>query len=172
MSVTSNNRRLSRDIRKKLACIVRETNGVLNERKASGGRIISNYEWNTTSGKKGFSISWHSSVSDRYFPKTIMTEIKRKLGTIPGLSFTVQPKALPNNITVDDAIISSSDNTTKFFRDTGSPEQKLLTALEMRVLHIERAQNEKRLLHKMFEYIDAWLNWRIALKMYRNGTFG
>lgn len=79
LSVTNENRRLRDYLRKRLIYLADMTGGNVSERRASGGRVISDYKWENKFGKHSFRIIWHNSVSDRYFSKTINSEIKRNL---------------------------------------------------------------------------------------------
>lgn len=82
MSVTRQNRRLADHCRKRLRWLASRTGGVVEERRASGGRIINDYHWSNRRGTRSFRIIWHQSVSDRYFPKTISAEIRRNLRSV------------------------------------------------------------------------------------------
>jgi hypothetical protein len=168
MSVTSNNRKFDRDIRKNLAFIVRETGGHVREKQASGGRIISTYAWETSLGDKSFNLIWHSSVSDRNHPKKVIGEIKRKLGEVPGLAFQSTHKGLPKKIEVDERIATGEG---RFSRNIPA-EVRLLWAFETRISQLEQAQNEKRIVQKVVYYIDAWIGWHVAKRMYKKGFWG
>ena len=79
MSVTASNRHVINSLRKELTCFVKETGGLVNERRTKKNRILSKYSWPTESGEIFFIMTWHSSVSDRFFPKIVKSEIRRKL---------------------------------------------------------------------------------------------
>jgi len=82
MSVTSSNRQLIKSLRKELTCFAKKTGGSVEERRTKKSRILSRYIWPTESGECFFIMVWHSSISDRFFPKTVKSEINRKMEQI------------------------------------------------------------------------------------------
>ena len=90
MTVARENRKVAKKVRKNLALVAKATDGNVEERSGSGGKIISRYYWETAEGNHEFIVVWHNSVSDRHFAKKLIGDVKRKLAEVPGLNVTHQ----------------------------------------------------------------------------------
>ena len=97
MSVTSSNRQLIKSLRKELACFAKKTGGLVEERRTKNATVLSKYSWPGESGEIFFIMNWHSSVSDRFFPKRVKTEIRRKIVRI--LPYISSPEDTLNKAT-------------------------------------------------------------------------
>lgn len=79
MSVTNENRKIRSWLRSSLSELCKKTNGKVDERQGSGGKIVSKYIWNIDGESFVFNYIWHNSVSDRFFGKKACGQIRKYL---------------------------------------------------------------------------------------------
>lgn len=160
MGITRENKRIASAIRKNLAQLAKDTNGYVEDRPGSGGKIVSTYVWDAEGSRHGFTMVWHNSVSDRHYVRKVAADVRRKLSEVPGFNVEKAPGKSAMRVSVDSEQGGSVRDVRMFLRKRPVTVQWAL-AMNDYLSGLEEAQSRRLGFRRWWRrrYIEKQFEW-------------